>query len=256
MTYLSSSAYVDEGHQVQGGTTYSIAESKPEPPAEDRACDGTSLIRKVLDTLTQLTERQLLPLNRQSLRDGDRLRLVVGDVWSTGGSGEPGNSSSEGTAVCLLMRLRDSELSQPAQPDGTTRQLISSLIKLAGFDPDTCPSNQGGKRLGGLPNGALMRVTRYIQEHIAERVYIKDLATLAGYSESAFIRAFRTSMGVPPHRYISQQRVTTAAALIRDTDRPLIDIALDVGFADQSHLCRCFMQIMQMTPRAYRRCFR
>lgn len=106
---------------------------------------------------------------------------------------------------------------------------------------------------GGLAPGAQRRVLAHIEAHLAEKIELRDLAALAGLSECHFSRAFKQSLAAPPHRYLMRRRVTAAAALIEQTDRPLSDISLEVGFADQSHFTRVFIELTGETPRTYRR---
>jgi len=105
----------------------------------------------------------------------------------------------------------------------------------------------------GLAPGALRRVREHIDAHLAERVEPAALAALAGLSECHFSRAFKQSLGMPPHRYLMARRVEAAAGLIRDSDRPLVDIALALGFSDQSHFTRLFTRLNGETPRDFRR---
>ncbi|WP_425490123.1 helix-turn-helix domain-containing protein [Dyella telluris] len=102
----------------------------------------------------------------------------------------------------------------------------------------------------------LARVKGYIEQHLAERLQLADLAAITKLSVSRFISAFRCSTGTPPYRYLVQRRVAAAAVLIRETNRTLTQIAQETGFSDQSHLCRSFAQVLRMTPGNYRRIFR
>lgn len=106
---------------------------------------------------------------------------------------------------------------------------------------------------GGLPPGALRRVRDFVTRRLAEKIELSQLADIAGLSVCHFSRAFKQSMGLPPHRYLMRERVAAAARLIRATDRPLVEISLEVGFSDQSHFTRCFSDVMGDTPRDYRR---
>jgi AraC-like DNA-binding protein len=107
--------------------------------------------------------------------------------------------------------------------------------------------------LGGLAPGALRRVREYIEAHLTENFRTEVLAGIALLSCGHFNRAFKQSVGVSPHRYIIQKRVAAATELLRQTTRALADIALDVGFADQSHFSRTFAAITGETPSACRR---
>lgn len=115
-----------------------------------------------------------------------------------------------------------------------------------------CSLHQAPPR-GGLSPFALQRVCRHVEERLGDKVSPRELAAIAGFSVSHFSRAFKESVGVPPHRYISWRRVEAAANLIRDTARPLAEISLAVGFSDQSHFTRMFLRLIGETPGAFRR---
>lgn len=106
---------------------------------------------------------------------------------------------------------------------------------------------------GGLAPGALRRVREHIERSLSERIDMRGLAELARLSTCHFSRAFRQSVGVPPHRYVMARRIAVAAGLIEQTDRALTDIALAVGFSDQSHFTRAFARVRGETPGTYRR---
>jgi transcriptional regulator of acetoin/glycerol metabolism len=109
---------------------------------------------------------------------------------------------------------------------------------------------------GGLPPGALRRVREYIAAHIHENLDIATLASHAGLSAHHFSRAFKASVGMPPHRYLLQQRIRKAADLIERSEQPLVSIALVVGFADQAHFSRSFHALVGLTPSQFRRAHR
>jgi transcriptional regulator GlxA family with amidase domain len=107
--------------------------------------------------------------------------------------------------------------------------------------------------LGGLAPGALRRVREYIAQHLAENIGSDALAQIAGLSTGHFNRAFKQSTGDSPHHYIIRHRVAWAKVLLIETSRILADIALDAGFADQSHFSRTFVAVTGETPSACRR---
>ncbi|WP_454752898.1 helix-turn-helix domain-containing protein [Cupriavidus necator] len=76
---------------------------------------------------------------------------------------------------------------------------------------------------------------------------------MAEVSLPHFMRAFRTSTGEAPLRFIMQRRVTRATRLLLETSTPLMKIAHDCGFADRSHMTRCFRRIAGNTPARIRR---
>lgn len=99
----------------------------------------------------------------------------------------------------------------------------------------------------------LKTVIAHIETHYADKIYLHDLARLAGMSESRFSRFFKQTMRQTPLAYINRYRVEKAAELLRETDRKLLDIALEVGFEHQGYFIRRFREQMGVTPAEYRR---
>ena len=105
---------------------------------------------------------------------------------------------------------------------------------------------------GGLTPRALRRVRDYVDAHLGEDLKLERLAQTAGLSLYHFARAFKTSVGVPPHQFVLQRRLSLARDLLTSTDRPIADIAIAAGFSDQSHLARHFRQSFAVSPIAFR----
>lgn len=82
---------------------------------------------------------------------------------------------------------------------------------------------------------------------------VADLARRCGLSRSHFARAFKISMGLPPHRWLIRHRIRRAGEMLEGTDESIVAIALTCGFADQSHLTRVFHAIVGASPAAWRR---
>ena len=109
---------------------------------------------------------------------------------------------------------------------------------------------------GGLAPARANRVCRYIDSHLQENIALEVLAEIAQLSVHHFARAFRQSLGIPPHNYIVQRRVEHAQQLLRNTDLPLSEIAIVAGFTDQSHLARHFRTITGVSPSLTRHQFK
>jgi AraC-like DNA-binding protein len=105
---------------------------------------------------------------------------------------------------------------------------------------------------GGLAPRVLGRVVEHMEMRLSERLETAALAAIAGLSDGHFSRAFRQSLGMPPHRYLMTRRIAVGAGLIERTDRTFTDIALSVGFSSHSHFARLFVRMIGETPRAYR----
>ncbi|MBA2679458.1 MAG: helix-turn-helix transcriptional regulator, partial [Ktedonobacteraceae bacterium] len=81
---------------------------------------------------------------------------------------------------------------------------------------------------------------------------LEALAQQADFSPYHFARLFRRTTGESPHQFVLRQRVEAAQRLLKETRAPLASIALECGFANQSHLTRIFKRHLSLTPRAYR----
>lgn len=106
---------------------------------------------------------------------------------------------------------------------------------------------------GGLAGWQLRRATGHIEEGLAGPIRLQELAMLVGLSTSQFGRAFRQSTGQSPHRWHLNARIRRAQALMLETDDALADIALAVGFADQSHFANTFARLHGGSPGMWRR---
>ncbi|GJG95124.1 AraC family transcriptional regulator [Cupriavidus pauculus] len=106
---------------------------------------------------------------------------------------------------------------------------------------------------GGLAPFRLRRVLDYIEDHLGDSLAVTELAALAEVSLPHFMRAFRTSTGEAPLRFIMRRRVVRATRLLLETSAPLATIAQDCGFADRSHMTTCFRRIAGNTPARIRR---
>ena len=91
-----------------------------------------------------------------------------------------------------------------------------------------------------------------IDDDPAAALTLAALADDAGLSRYQFLRAFTRLTGLPPHAYLLQRRVQRARQLVGAGMR-LADAAAACGFADQSHMTRCFVRSFGLAPGAYAR---
>ena len=106
---------------------------------------------------------------------------------------------------------------------------------------------------GGLAYSQRRAVLQYIEEHLAQEISLSTLASLAQLSPYHFLRTFKESFGVTPHRYHTQQRIERAKKLLADHSLPLLQIAIELGFAEASSFSLAFHKITRQPPSAYRR---
>lgn len=105
---------------------------------------------------------------------------------------------------------------------------------------------------GGLAGWQLHRVVRHVDDNLAHPLACRDLAMVARLSTGHFSRAFKTSMGEPPHAYVIRQRIRRAQRLMLQTDDALSQIACTCGLTDQAHLTRLFRRAVGTTPKVWR----
>jgi transcriptional regulator GlxA family with amidase domain len=77
---------------------------------------------------------------------------------------------------------------------------------------------------------------------------VSRLARVSGASEAHFARSFKEAFGVPPHRYLLTRRIEQATALLRDTDLPITEIALQTGWSSLGTFGRTFRDVTGESP--------
>jgi len=101
-------------------------------------------------------------------------------------------------------------------------------------------------------NRRLLRARDAMDRSYAQALDVPSLARTAHVSEAHFIRTFRATFGETPHRYLQRRRVERAMFLLRETERSVTDICLDVGFASLGTFTRTFREIVGESPTSYR----
>ncbi|QWT18846.1 AraC family transcriptional regulator [Bacillus sp. NP157] len=116
------------------------------------------------------------------------------------------------------------------------------------------PSRDDGATVrGGLAHWQERRALAFMEQRLDQSFPVSDVADACGLSVNHFSRAFRRTLGKPPHRWLLDRRIERARELLRTTPLALADIALACGFAEQSHFTRVFTRLVGMPPGAWRR---
>jgi len=138
----------------------------------------------------------------------------------------------EGWCLTSKVCLRD--------PDG-------SVIGLAGISRDVHEPGEGEASMAGLAKALGELQARYDRPLRIER-----LAALAGLSPWRFSQRIRRLFGLTPAQLLRKTRLDAACALLREGDRPVSEIALACGYADQSAFTRQFKAVVGLSPVRYR----
>jgi AraC family transcriptional regulator len=104
-----------------------------------------------------------------------------------------------------------------------------------------------------LTRRKLSRVQELIESRLDADLTLQELAAAVGYSRSHFLRAFRATTGVTPHRYLLNRRIERARRLLGETDMRIAQVAYCCGFSSQAHFTLAFRKVCGLTPGEYRR---
>jgi len=149
--------------------------------------------------------------------------------------------------LAAALRMAHTELSACPDPLEAESRLPWLLTALARRHSTSRPASDT------IPGAAL--VAQAVRDRLADELLTPpSLSTLAAdfdLSRYQLLRAFRTTMGIPPYAWLAQHRVNRARCLLEAGGRPA-EVAAQVGFADQAHLTRWFRRVLGVTPAAYR----
>jgi AraC family transcriptional regulator len=150
----------------------------------------------------------------------------------------------------LMERLRDELMNRRASPlfVGGIAQAIA--IHLARNYADIRRESRSGSP--SLPGFKLRQITDWMSEHLAEEFNLDRLASQAGLSKFYFNRLFKSAMKVSPSSYHTTLRMDEAQRLLRETKKTIVDVALDLGYANPSHFARAFRKETGLSPSDYR----
>lgn len=104
----------------------------------------------------------------------------------------------------------------------------------------------------GSGNPCLREAMRFIAHHYAEPLDLKKIAAAVDLSPNYFSRLFKNGVGLSVHDYLNQVRVEESKKLLLTTRYSLAEIALAMGFSDESYYCKVFRKVVGMTPGKFR----
>ncbi|MGE9009122.1 helix-turn-helix transcriptional regulator [Leptospira interrogans] len=105
----------------------------------------------------------------------------------------------------------------------------------------------------GLAPWQVKRACERLASDLSGKPTLQEIAAELDLSVSHFSRAFRTSVGLPPHQWLLRQRVNAAKQLMTVRGLLLAEIAISAGFANQSHFTRVFSALVGLSPAVWRR---
>jgi AraC family transcriptional regulator len=135
--------------------------------------------------------------------------------------------------------------------DATLLREALALSLLAAVSPD-----RAAAAVLSSPPGWLAVAREQLDDRCDEAVRIAEIAQACGVHPVHLARVFRRYLGCSPGDYLRRRRLARSSVLLRETDRPLSDIALSSGYSDQSHLAKAFKADTGLTLMTYRQSMR
>jgi AraC family transcriptional regulator len=151
----------------------------------------------------------------------------------------------------LMERLRDELMRQQASSlfvQGIAQTIAIHLARNYGVTVEEAHNGSPS-----LPGYKLQQITDWMAEHVAEDFSLDRLAAQAGLSKFHFNRLFKRALGVAPSRYHINLRINLARRLLRETKKSVVEVALEVGYANPSHFAQLFRRETGISPSDYRR---
>jgi AraC family transcriptional regulator len=145
----------------------------------------------------------------------------------------------------LVRRLEAAEFGDDEGRDWAVGLILAILLKSA--------SNLVAvKKAGVLSHAKLRELLAQVAQDLASEWTVEKLANMTGLPRRGFAATFKEATGLPVHQYLLRLRAERAAALLRETDLPIAEIASRTGFAHQAHLTRVTSKLLGASPKRLR----
>lgn len=154
-----------------------------------------------------------------------------------------------------IMVLGELAQAAAAGESGVGLDEIAWLLAMR-FAALTASKSQKLRRASPRDRRRAVETALWLDANAHEPVDLERAARQAGLSPFHFLRLFAGIVGVTPHQYLLRSRLRRAARALAADDRPVSDIALDVGFADLSNFVRTFHRAAGLSPRGFRQAAR
>ncbi|MBD2463023.1 helix-turn-helix transcriptional regulator [Oscillatoria sp. FACHB-1407] len=151
-----------------------------------------------------------------------------------------------GIGLALKAELESNSLGGRLYTDSLSTTLLTHLLRHYTGSKPILPAQEGG-----LPTYRLRQVIEYIDAYLDRDLTLAELAAVAQISPNYFTQLFKQSTGLTPHQYVIQRRVEWAKRLLIEGKLAIADVALQVGFAHQSHFNRHFKRWVGVTPKVF-----
>jgi AraC family transcriptional regulator len=157
-----------------------------------------------------------------------------------------------------LERIAHLLLKEICEPSPDSRLAVDVLAQHLAEHLIAAHSNRApkvGRGCHAIAPGCLRRAREFMRGNLDRPMSLQVIADAAGVSAFHFARGFKRATGVPPHRYLTEQRLLQARALLHDASLSVGEVAQAVGFT-HSHFTALFTRHLGMTPTKFRKVLR
>jgi AraC family transcriptional regulator len=163
---------------------------------------------------------------------------------------EPQYAVSDPQVVSLVLNMRDEIRAgcRTGKLYGETLSLALAAYLFKRYARETSPEGRCELALSPMQ---VRRVREYIRANLACDVGLAELAGQVSLSPHYFSMLFKRALGVSPHHYVLRERIHEAQQLLAAGRMSISEVALSLGFSDQSHFSQAFRKITGTTPKRY-----
>ena len=161
-------------------------------------------------------------------------------------------SGGKDQQLSMLLEQFRQELTTQREPSALLVQGVAQCLAVHILRYYRAENDEVARRAQALPAFKLRRVTDLMRSRLSEVFNLKRLAREVGMSEFHFSRMFKHATTFSPSQYFIRLRMAEARRLLRETDRSVIDIGLDVGYSSPSHFAQVFRREIGVSPTDYR----
>jgi len=133
-----------------------------------------------------------------------------------------------------------------------TNAFHARLLQRLGEIRNEPVADNGSRNPLSLPQWRLKRVAAFVDNNIDQPLTLSCLAQASGLSRMHFAALFRRATGLRPHDYVTQRRIENAKHQLTQSQTPIVQVALSVGFQSQAHFTTVFKRVAGTTPHRWR----
>ena len=155
----------------------------------------------------------------------------------------------EQLAIAITTALRDGTAEDGLYIDTLAQMMAVHLARVhsSRSRPVRMPTTKA------MSGWRMRRLIDFIEAHLDGDLSLEAMAVEVEISPLYLARAFKAAVGQSPHQYVLARRIERAKELLRNSDTPIVDVALASGFSSQSHLSNWFLRHVGVSPATYRR---